>query len=199
MEDSFDQAKNAVLGLASLALLPLSSVPALWRDAMPTVLGKLMALLQSMSTLLAEQKDDSEPSDAGDRNLATFQDVDEDHDVYHHSENDDDDSIDADEADEGEDGDDDGTGAFLDDMEEAMLGNENDGAKFVSPLDDIDPFVFFMQALETLSKQEPAFYQHWIASMSDTRTRTRMQNRSARAPMPIESPSHSRFCSSFLA
>lgn len=207
MEDSFDQAKNAVLGLSSLSLLPLSSLPPLWRDAMPTVLAKLMTLLQSMSTLLAEQKDDEdEPSDAADRNVANFQDVDEDHDVYHHSENDDDDSIDADDA-EAEGEDDDGTGAFLDDMEEAMLGNEHDGAKFVSPLDDVDPFVFFMQALETLSKQEPAFYQHWIASMSDahtrahtcTHTRTRavfaqLTCRSARSRFPcLVSPTHAFF------
>jgi hypothetical protein len=163
MQDDFDAAKNAVLGLSSLLLLPLQALPPRWANAVPTVLNKLVALLAAMSEVLEEdaKKDDADgPED--DDGAVQFQDIHEDKDVYHPSDDDADaSSVEAD-ADE-EDGGDEDTGAFIDDMEEAMLGGDH--SKFVSPLDDIDPFVFFMQCLEVLSRQENAFYNQWIASI----------------------------------
>lgn len=145
MKNDFDVSKNAVLGLSSLCLIPIATLPEQWRSAMPGVLGVLLNALTEMSKLLAESGDQEQEEDE-DEDQALFHDIHEDADVYHPEDGGDADSEDIDDAADG--GDEDAPLDFLDDMEEAMLGT-NDVDKFVSPLDDIDPFVFFAQSIQS--------------------------------------------------
>jgi hypothetical protein len=112
------------------------------------VLGELLKFLREMSLLIAADV----PTDAAteDDEEDLFHDVDEDADVFHAGDTNDADSdadVDADEA--AEEGDEEAPAEFLDDMEEAMLGSGHD--KFVSPLDDVDAFIFFTHAVESQS------------------------------------------------
>lgn len=75
---------------------------------------------------------------------------------------DDADDVDVDDAADG--GDLEAPGGFLDEMEDALAANP-DTKKFESPLDEIDPFVFFAQSCQTLAQQEPAFFQQWTQSI----------------------------------
>jgi hypothetical protein len=93
---------------------------------------------------------------------AEFHDIDEDKDVYNPVDIDDGEDVDVDEA--AADGDEHAPTELLDGLEDA-LGANPEVKKFESPLDEIDPFIFFAQACQALSQQEPQFFQQWTASI----------------------------------
>jgi hypothetical protein len=185
MGNAWDNAHLAVLGLSSLFLIPLSHLPALWQQAAPSILNELLKLLNEMKRMIDEGDDEPEDSDIiNDHGRRQFHDIEEDKDVYHPDDGDreiqlrprtkgkgfvrveDDDSSeseDEEEIQEGE-GDEDVT-KWLAEVEDAMLGQSSKDFKLKTELDEIDAFVFFAQTLETLAKQEAAFYQQWIQAM----------------------------------
>jgi len=169
MKDDYDCAKNAVLGFSAILTMPPSAVPMPFRNALPDILNELLAILKEMSTLLEEaaNAEEEEEENVEDERHVAFHDIGEDEDVYTKEDGNDNDNeegeIELDDA--AEEGDEDAE-LMLDEFDAAWLAAEEDNLRrFASPLDDVDPFIFFMQALETLSRHDNSFYQQWLQSI----------------------------------
>ena len=190
MDESLRHEKLTVIGLSSLALIPLSTLPEKIRASFHHVLNESVKTLTLMMeqyerVKVAEQEEeengdgeeDGEEEDVDDEDDEDFQArfIDEgDDDPLNHEE--------EEEEEEAEDQDHDGDAAAgagsvfadADDAEEEstmskrmadFLTNydqaEVDEIYMESPIDDIDEFIFFSTAFQEFAAREPAWYAEW--------------------------------------
>lgn len=136
--------KMSTLGLASLALLPLQQLPALLQNAFPELLVQVVKLLGNLKQSDDAESDEDEGEDYSDyEDDGEVLDVDEDEDNEAELEN---------------------AADFTRSIQEnlqSLLDGDVDAEMYSSPLDDVDPFVFFAQCLEAMAGANGQFYQNW--------------------------------------
>jgi hypothetical protein len=143
--------KMSALGLSSLALVDLSATRDL-QAAFPQVLEQLLLMLANLHAETGDEGDDiDEEESEEDEGIL---DVDEEQDNEDEMEN-------AAEY----------TKSIQDNLANILEGNV-DAETFESPLDDIDPFVFFAQCLQQLSLQSSSIYQQWVQTLSPEKSAT---------------------------
>jgi hypothetical protein len=135
--------KMSSLGLSSLALVDLSTTRDL-QAAFPQVLEQLVLLLTSLHEDTGDEGDEEEEEESDDEGIL---DVDEEQDNEDDMEN-------VAEY----------TKNVQDNLANILEGNV-DAETYESPLDDVDPFVFFAQCLQQLSQQS-GMYQQWVQTLS---------------------------------
>jgi len=143
--------KMSSLGLSSLSLVDLSATRDL-QAAFPQVLDQLLQLLQNLHADTGDEGDD-EDEEESDEDEGIL-DVDEEQDNEDEMEN-------VAEY----------TKSIQDNLANILEGNV-DAETFESPLDTVDPFVFFAQCLEQLSHQSGPVYQQWIRTLSPDNSAT---------------------------
>jgi len=136
----------AVLGLSSIMQLPLDKCPNGIQESMPTILNGIVLSLSNLEKLEEDNKDGAYDEDFSDDDFEQFDDLDDDQDALDETEN---------------------ISDLTDRIQNHLLDlvenvHEDD---YVSPLDDIDAFIFFASCLEGMSTRHPEFYQSWGASL----------------------------------
>lgn len=135
--------KMSVLGLASLTMIPQSMLPAQLAKAFPTILNQIAVVLKELKVLADKEEkdeDDSEEEVEEVLNLNDEDDVNDDALRERHEK--------------------------LQEQLTTFLGPYDvEEEIYTSPLDEVDPFVFFAHNLQIFSDQEPQVYQSWASAM----------------------------------
>jgi hypothetical protein len=155
MQKSITHEKMAVLGLSSLCMTPLGAAPRPLQVAFADILAELIKVLASLkhdedqeAAREAAKKSADDEAAEEDRADNALKDLGEDEDAEEEKYN---------------------IEEYARKIQKAVLGqaeNEMDNDTFESPVDDVDPFIFFAQCLQVLREREKAFYDHWAASLS---------------------------------